>query len=306
MNSKNITLAFAAGLALVALLLIGTTRNSAMTQGKNLIPITTITHGHGLAVDLESPDKVYIATHHGLILFDSGKLYQVGTKQDDYMGFSPDSTNAQTFHASGHPSAGGNIGFQKSTDGGLQWNTVSQGVDGPVDFHAMAVSPVDSNYVYGWYQGKVQRSVDGGANFEIVSSSTLAVQLVADSKDVKTLYAASPAGQGILVSHDAGVTFSELSPDLVGGPVAGIASDPRNASHMLVFSEKLGGLGVSMDHGITWTKVNTSFDGTVLFVAFSRTYSSIVYALTNTNALYKSANGGVAWMQVAAGQAHEE
>ena len=306
MNSKNIFIAFLAGLALVVVLIISATSNSFTMQGKNFIPITAITHGHGLAVDLDSPDKVYIATHHGLILFDSGKLYQVGTKQDDYMGFSPDSTSAKTFYASGHPSTGGNIGFQKSTDGGLNWNTISQGVDGPVDFHAMAVSPVDSNYVYGWYQGKIQRSIDGGAHFEVVSSSILAVQLVADSKDVKTLYAASPAGLGILVSHDAGVTFSELSSDLVGGPVAGIASDPRNASHMIVFSEKLGGLGVSMDHGITWMKVNTSFDGTVLFVAFSRTYPLIVYALTNTNALYKSANGGIAWTQVAPGQAHTE
>ncbi|MBI2030127.1 exo-alpha-sialidase, partial [Candidatus Kaiserbacteria bacterium] len=45
-------------------------------------------------------------------------LYRVGKSRDDYMGFSPHPTEADVFFTSGHPSRGGNLGFQKSDDGG--------------------------------------------------------------------------------------------------------------------------------------------------------------------------------------------
>ena len=285
------------------LLLKSTSNLEPIINPKELIPISAISHGHGLAVDLNDPNKVYIATHYGLILFDAGKLYQIGTKKDDYMGFSQHPTDPNIFFASGHPSTGGNIGFQKSTDGAFNWQQISLGVDGPVDFHAMTVSPANPDYVYGWYQGNVQRSIDGGANFEIVNKNILAVQLTADSEDTKTIYAANPAGQGILVSRDGGVTWSPLSADLSLGQVAGIASDPKNAKHMLAFSEKLGGLAQSIDHGATWEKVPASFDGTLLFTSFFRKDPSVVYALANTNSLYKSVDGGMTWNQVGKGVA---
>jgi len=269
---------------------------------REFIPITAITHGHGLSVDLLRSDKVYIATHHGLLLFDNGKLYRVGTGKDDYMGFSQHPTDPTIFFASGHPSTGGNIGFQKSINGGFDWEILSEGVDGPVDFHAMAVSPVNPDYVYGWFQGNIQRSIDGGAHFEIVNKNILAVSLTADSEDSKIVYAANPQGLGIVVTRDAGVTWSPLSPDLSPGGVSGIASDPKNSNNMLVFSEKFGGLVKSIDHGATWKKVQSVFDGTVLFTSFSRKDSLIVYALTHTNSLYKSIDGGNSWNQIIKGQ----
>ena len=56
----------------------------------NLYPEQSISHGHGLAVDVNDPSKVYIATHYGLLLLQNEKdLYRVGKSKDDYMGFSP-------------------------------------------------------------------------------------------------------------------------------------------------------------------------------------------------------------------------
>ena len=40
--------------------------NSAVN---NLYPEQSITHGHGLAIDIADPNKLYIATHHGLLVF---------------------------------------------------------------------------------------------------------------------------------------------------------------------------------------------------------------------------------------------
>ena len=275
----------------------GDNDTTSNNPASNLYPEQSISHGHGLAVDVNDPNKVYIATHYGLLLLQNGKdLYRVGKSKDDYMGFSPHPTEANVFFSSGHPSTGGNIGFQKSEDGGVTWKKISSGVNGPVDFHAMAVSPVNPNLVYGWYQGNLQRSTDQGKTWEIVNRDLLPVYLAGDTQDENIVYAATPRGQGVMVSRDKGVGWNSLSPELEGGAVSVIAVHPKDANILLVFSEKLGGLGKSRDQGKTWQGVNESFNGeTVLHIAFDRNNPDIVYALTHENKLYKSVNAGDAW-----------
>lgn len=266
----------------------------------NLYPEKGISHGHGLAVDVQDPSKVYIATHYGLLLLENEKeLYRVGRSKDDYMGFSPHPTEANVFFSSGHPSMGGNIGFQKSEDGGITWNKVSNGVNGPVDFHAMTVSPVNPDLMYGWYQGNLQRSIDQGKTWEIVNRDLLPVYLAADTQDENMVYAAMPQGQGVMVSRDKGSNWTSLSPALQGGAISVIAIHPQDSKILLTFSERLGGLGKSIDGGTTWAKISEGFGGeTILHIAFSRSEPNTAYALTHENKLYKSTDAGDTWTQV--------
>lgn len=263
----------------------------------NLYPEQSITHGHGLAVDVKDSSKLYIATHHGLLMLQSEKdLYRVGKSKDDYMGFSTHPTGANVFFSSGHPSFGGNIGFQKSEDGGVTWRKVSDGVNGPVDFHAMAVSPVNSNLIYGWFRGNLQRSIDQGNTWEIINRDLLPVSLVADTKDEHIVYAATPRGQGVMISRDKGATWTSLSPALEGGAVSVIAVHPHDSKILLSFSEKLGGLGKSIDGGATWNKIPEGFGGeTILYSAFDRNNPTVIYVLTHENKLYKSIDAGNTW-----------
>ncbi len=270
------------------------------SSSNNLYPEQAITHGHGLAVDVKDGSKLYIATHHGLLLLQNEKdLYRVGKSKDDYMGFSPHPTEANIFFSSGHPSLGGNIGFQKSEDSGVTWKKVSNGANGPVDFHAMAVSPVNSNLVYGWYQGNLQRSTDQGKTWEIVNRELLPVYLAADTKDENIVYAATPQGQGVIISRDKGTSWSSLSSELEGGAVSVIAVHSKDAKILFVFSEKLGGLGKSTDQGKTWQKVNEVFGGdTILRIAIDSNNPAVVYVLTHENKLYKSIDTGGTWTQI--------
>lgn len=272
--------------------------NSASSN--NLYPEKTISHGHGLAVDVEDPNKVYIATHYGLLVLQNEKdLYRVGKSRDDYMGFSPHPTEANVFFSSGHPSTGGNIGFQKSEDGGVNWKKISAGLNGPVDFHAMAVSPVNPNLIYGWYQGTLQRSIDQGKTWEIVNRELLPVYLVADTKDENIVYAATSEGQGIVISKDRGMSWTTLSPALEGGAVSVVVVHPNDSNTLITFSERLGGLGKSIDGGKTWRKVNENFDReTILHLAFDKKNPGVIYALTHQNALYKSSDTGETWNKV--------
>lgn len=270
------------------------------TSANPLTPVTPITHGHGLAVDRADANKLYVATHHGLmVLLNEKDLYRVGRGIDDYMGFSLHPTEPNVLFSSGHPSFGGNIGVQRSNDGGVTWEKLSNGVNGPVDFHAMAVSPVNSDIIYGWYRGNLQKSADGGKNWEIINRDILAVQLAADSQDEQTLYAATPDGRGVLASRNGGADWSALSPALEGGPVSAIAVHPADAKQLLVFSEALGGLGKSIDGGDGWKKIQEPFAGeTILHMAFQPQNPAIVYALTHKNSVYKSTDTGEIWGKI--------
>lgn len=271
-------------------------KNQGFSQGstsskKELIPIDSITHGHGLAVDVADSNKLYIATHHGLLVLVNEKdLYQIGNKKDDYMGFSPHPSNPEVFFTSGHPSFGGNLGFQKSEDGGYTWEKVSNGVNGPVDFHAMTVSPANPDLIFGWYQGALQRTTDGGKNWEIVQNAQFPiVSLAADTKDENVLYAASP--QGLFVSRNKGASFDRL----FEGFVSVIAINPQDSQQLLSFSEKLG-LSKSDDGGKKWEKISADFAGeTPLFIAFDRQKPANVYLLTEKNSLFKSIDSGATW-----------
>lgn len=264
-----------------------------------LIPEQSISHGHGLAVDVIDPNKLYIATHYGLfVLIDDKDLFRIGNNTDDYMGFSLHPTDARISFSSGHPSDGGNIGFQKSVNGGFNWSKVSDGENGPVDFHAMAISPVNPNLIYGWYQGNIQRSSDQGESWEIVNSDLLPIQLVADSQDEDVVYAATQ-GSGVVVSRDKGVSWTILSPELGAGFTSAVAIQPENSKVLLTFGENLGGMGKSIDAGATWKKVNEPFNGdVVLHIAFSRVNPNIVYALTLENSIYKSTDAGETWTSI--------
>ncbi|OGG75023.1 hypothetical protein A3H74_04215 [Candidatus Kaiserbacteria bacterium RIFCSPLOWO2_02_FULL_51_13] len=269
---------------------------------KELISVQAISHGHGLAVDPNDASKLYIATHYGLFLLeDEQNLYQVGNTRDDYMGFSPHPTDSSVFFSSGHPARGGNIGFQKSEDGGFTWKKISNGLGGPVDFHAMAVSPADPNVIYGWYQGNLQTSKDSGATWEKYRTDFPVVHFAADTKGPQMLYASSP--QGFFKSIDGGATWQQL----FNGFVATSVVNPSDQS-ILSVSEKYG-LARSVDGGTTWTAITERFNGeTPLYISHYRQNPDIAYLLTEKNNVYKSTDGGDTWqkLSVLSGGKHDE
>lgn len=294
MKTKTLIIAFAIivlPIAAVVWLAASSGANSS-SSAKELIPVQAISHGHGLAVDPNDPNKLYIATHYGLLLLkDEQNLYQVGNKRDDYMGFSPHPTDSNVFFSSGHPATGGNIGFQKSEDGGFTSKKVSNGLDGPVDFHAMAVSPVDPDVVYGWFKGDLQKSVNGGESWEKYRTDFPVVHLAADTKDAQTLYASSP--QGFFKSTDGGTTWQQL----FDGFVATSAVNPNDQS-ILSVSKKYG-LARSMDGAVTWTTISERFNGeTPLYISHYRQNPETAYLLTEKNSVYKSTDGGDTWQKL--------
>lgn len=269
--------------------------DTSYTADNQLYPIRAITHAHGLSIDVADSNKLYIATHHGLLVLTNEKdLYKVGKSEDDYMGFSPHPSDANIFFSSGHPGRGGNIGFQKSEDGGFTWKRISSGAYGPVDFHAMAVSHANPDIIYGWYQGNLQRSDDGGKSWGIVNSQLPhIIALATNPVDENIVYAATI--QGLMVSKNKGKDWGQLSSDLAGAQVSGIAVNPKNSQEMLSFSGQLG-MAKSTDAGKTWQNLSEKFNGqTPLYIAYDRQNPNVVYTITEAQTIYKSNDGGSVW-----------
>jgi hypothetical protein len=182
---------------------------SAQTE-RPLSDLLRATHVHGLAVDRGRSGTLLIATHHGLHALDleTGMTEQLSEHVDDLMGFTPHPTDPDTLFASGHPALGGNLGFIASTDGGRSWTRLSPGVDGPVDFHQIDVSPADHATVYGAYAGRLQVSRDGGQSWQVVGPAPEGlVALAASAEDANVLYAATQAG--LLKSADGGRSWQD-------------------------------------------------------------------------------------------------
>lgn len=265
------------------------------TRDQNLYPVTSFTHAHGLAVDPIDPSTVYIATHEGLFLLKKeSDLYQIGKSKDDLMGFSVHPTQANTFYSSGHPRTGGNLGVQRSEDGGVTWKKISNGVAGPVDFHAMAISSVNPNIMYGWYGG-LQKSTDGGKAWTTLRVSLPdVIALATDPKDEKRVYASTE--RGLFGSSDAGETWTSISFELETGAVTVFALDPNNPQNALSFSQ-VRGLARSEDGGKTWKSIR-GIDDVIFHIAFDPSTPKRAYLLTKSRALYKTLDDGETWTQI--------
>jgi len=296
---KTYLIAGVALLVVLAAVFYTQSGEKATDSSKNvLVPASRFEHAHGMALDPEDASRLYIATHDGLYVLQNDKdLFEIGASKDDLMGFVAHPTETNTFYSSGHPARGGNIGFQKSTDGGITWTKVSQGLGGPVDFHAMTLSAANPDIVYGFFGGKLQRSEDAGQTWAYAKGSIGPISLSPDPVRENVLYAATQ--NGVQVSEDKGDSWKTLSPALLGGVVSVFALSPHDPQKALAFAEVLGGLGKSNDGGQTWTKINETFsNGTILYVAFSKSQPGAVYALTNQNSIYKSTDDGDIWQKI--------
>lgn len=286
--SAGLILAAGAGILVIFFIFLGL-NGSNEVQPVQKESVASLNDVHGLAIDLKNPDRPYIASHTGLFTVKDGKLYPISQAENDFMGFSTHPTEPGTFFASGHPKTGGNLGYQVSNDGGQTWQKISDGLNGPVDFHALAVSQANPQLVYGWYRNSLQKSSDGGKKWQAVSSNLSSVfSLVSDPYDEQTLYAVT--GSGVMVNRDGAEQWTELT----GESIIGLAIDPSNNQVMIAASDS--GLLKSADGGKSWSAVPASPAG-MLYLAYTKSAPATVYAVNGNGLVHRSVDGGSQWTQ---------
>lgn len=223
-----------------------------------------------------------------------GELQQIGNARDDYMGFSAHPTDPNTFYTSGHPGRGGNLGFHKSTDGGQTWQKIANGVNGPVDFHAMTVSQADPSIIYGHHGGQLQRSNDEGKNWEIVNSDLgNVITLATNTKDRDTIYAGTT--DGLYISRNQGQDWSKVGD--INGAVTTVAINPTDKQEITAFVQNQG-LVQSTDEGATWHKLDSYASGMAMHLAYDPQNTATMYLINQALEIHKTKDGGKSWQKV--------
>lgn len=234
-------------------------------------------HVHGLGVDPQD-GGLYVGTHYGLFrMSESGEAALVADRVQDFMGFTV--VGPGHFLASGHPGEGqdgpSSLGLIESTDAGLTWQSLS--LAGQADFHSLegrhglvyglnsltgefmvsqdkqtwdtrsqvpmadfAVSPDDPDVVLATTEQGLQRSDDGGRNFEPLPAAPvlLLVAWVGDG----TIVGVEPDGT-VQASANDGQSWQQRG-SLDAGPQALTATDAGE-----VFAAVDGAILASSDGG---------------------------------------------------------
>ncbi|WP_407941110.1 WD40/YVTN/BNR-like repeat-containing protein, partial [Neoaquamicrobium microcysteis] len=171
------------------------------------------------------------------------------------------------------------------------WTQRSPGANGPVDFHQLAVSPVDPEIIYGAY-GALQRSVDGGHEWSVVGPlPSDMISLAASTVDADTLYAGTRTG--LHRSEDEGLTWR---PVLDGAPVSlvKVTDDAR------IFAFIPGeGLAVAKEAEVQFSLLAADWGNEVLLhLAVAPENAERMFAASHQGTIFRSNDGGVTWEAV--------
>lgn len=257
-------------------------------DGPSFTPVSRFMDIHGMAVDPERPEVLYVATHTGLIRGVNGTEWaRVSGSRDDMMGFTMHPRDARVMWISGHPSTGGNMGVRQTTDAGQTWRDLA--LPG-VDFHTMTVSRADPDRLWGyWYTGQLYRSDDGGRTWTTDVETPAGIRALAAPPDAgDTLYAAT--SDALWRTTDAAQTWQRMA----ALDAFAVAVDPADAE--VVWAVTRGGLARSGDGGTTWSPLAAQPPvASMGHIAIDPTDSNVLYVGTYTAALAKTTDGGATW-----------
>ncbi|HLD18567.1 MAG TPA: sialidase family protein [Candidatus Nanoarchaeia archaeon] len=243
-------------------------------------------HIHAIAFDPAEPGVYYIATH--TILIKHGEIAEdIGDYGTDYMGFTIASDGV--FYSSGH-SNGIELGFRKSSDKGLSWETIAYEGE---DFHDIVTSYADPNVIYAWDtppHSFLTVSTDGGNTWAERNTTGIIKSffgLGADHQNPDRVYAATL--YGVMVSNDFGENWESLE-SLENTPTVVVVDDPQTSGVMYVSTNKKGLLKTE-DDGKSWVDFNeglpSASENIVVFMAINPYNSSDIFALLKHGGIYR-------------------
>lgn len=281
-----------------SLLIAGCSKNdsaqSYFQKEKNL----NIEHVHGMGY---IKGNLFLATHEGLVKYDTKDWYSTTSNNHDYMGFQAVDNG---FYSSGHPEEGSSLknplGIVKSTDEGK--NLKKLGLYGETDFHYLAAgynshtlyalnhepnSKMDSGFYY---------SDDDGKTWNQSRTEGLSAQQIGniDTHPTKSEVVSISTDQGIFLSNDNGNTFKQVTNSPVN--VVEVLEDKLlyfelNGDKSGLYQAGLDGndkSSLSLPEGI-------NAQNPVTFIAVHPKNKNEITILTGDNSIYKTNKNGTDW-----------
>jgi photosystem II stability/assembly factor-like uncharacterized protein len=275
-------------------------------------------HGVGLFNTEGSNDddnSIYLATHNGLYNKKQNSSWvKVGSDKSDLMGFVINPTKEGVMFSSGHPVNGGNLGFRMSTDSGKTWETISSVTDNPIDFHAMSISSVNNNILYGSPGGGYALFItqDEGNTWSAKTAiPSQIVSIAANPLDANGVYIGT--GSGIFYSNDQGKNWKKIESELIGDSViTGLGFNQNNELFAYVMpntaeegNDNQNGYIIKSDEsGKNWTKTNGQIPNVKAAWKFALGQNGEMYTIVSqqtsqndiASSVYKSIDNGNSWI----------
>ena len=192
--------------------------------------------------------------------------------------------------------AGAEDAIYVSRDRGWHWEILSGDV-GLGRTTGLVIDSTNPLVMYAAKQGQgVYRSIDGGLNWQLGNSGLtdwITEDLDLDPRNSSILFVTTMSG--VFRSVDAGVNWQKLDTPT---RTTELGIDPTNPDRMIVTTFESGILR-SLDGGESWQPINTGLGNIASFlsIAVARDGSGTVYASSNENGVFTSADFGDTWSQ---------
>jgi photosystem II stability/assembly factor-like uncharacterized protein len=238
---------------------------------------------------------------------------KVGNDKSDLMGFVINPTKEGVLYSSGHPPNGGNLGFRMSTDSGKTWQTISTVTDNPIDFHAMSISPINNNILYGSPGGGYALFItqdEGKTWSSITPIPSQIVSIAADPLDSNGVYIGT--GSGIFYSNDQGKNWKKIESELIrNSVVTGLGFNQNNElfAYVIPNSEvdsNQNGYIIKSDKAVNnWAKTNGQISNVKSAWKFALGQNGEIYTIVSqqtsenndiASSVYKSIDNGNTWI----------
>ncbi len=207
----------------------------------------------------------------------------------------------------------GGVGVIKSTDGGVTWNQINNGLSG-LYVGSLRMDPNNNQVLYaaaGLAEcpnavGGLYKTTDGGANWTEVITDDHMITVRVSSSNSNIVYAGSAGA--IYRSTDGGNTFIKYTLPtvahwgatgyVIGGFPIDMTIDPDDNDTVYINSYG-GGVFKSTDGGQTWVTWSKGFTGLIVYDVYVPDYNSSTVYVASRNGPYKSTDYASTWSGIA-------
>ena len=267
-----------------------------------------------LAVNPHQPAIAFVATIAGLFRTgDSGLSWRYvepgypyahrpgSAAFDNYL---PDNVYVCSYYKSFYPNT--RTGFYRSTDGGISWDLLYEGLPDDVGFVQMAISYLEPEVrrIFLTSSRGAYRSDDIGETWEFCTGG-LPPDLYSEAIEVSpadpNIIAAGDTYNRVFISFDAGENWEQTT-ELPPGPVRHINDlefHPAEPNILFAASYNIG-LFRTTDYGATWESYNNDLPldpspPVVSGITINPLNPDNMFVASNHMGIYQSHNGGLHW-----------
>jgi photosystem II stability/assembly factor-like uncharacterized protein len=185
-------------------------------------------------------------------------------------------------------------GLYRSTDGGINWYSISKKVNN-ISVFVLKVSSAGD--IYAGTGRSIFKSTDQGVNWNKVDNSFpvngYASDIVFDASG--NVYAANDYG-GVYKSIDGGNSWTQINSGLPSSRY--ITNVGFTSNNILLASDLYRGVYKSTDFGASWVKASTGLDSTYYVTSFNSNSSGEIFLTTAGNGPFKSIDNGDSWFSI--------